>query len=296
MLPPLPAMLDLDANRQGPTPRDASTLVVARDARSGGGIEIFCVERQKAGFLGGAVVFPGGKLDASDLDAAWESCVTPPPATGAPVAVDITALRGLAIAACREALEEAAILPVTGGAPTHADLLAWRAEMARGTGVLRTILASRGLRLDLASLHPLARWVTPVAEARRFDTRFFLFVSAGDTTGAHDDYETTASFWASPADVLARYAAGALVLAPPTHRMLQVLSAARDTADAVAIASRACLDPICPRVVTQHDVAGDTVAIVLPGDPEHDIPVARVPGPSRYVLRNGRFWPENAPG
>ena len=135
-----------------------------------------------------------------------------------------------------------------------------------------------------------------MAEARRYDTRFFVFVAGEALTGAHDDHETTASFWASPVDVLARYAAGALVLAPPTHRMLQVLSAARDTADAVAIASRACLDPICPRVVTQHDVAGDTVAIVLPGDPEHDIPVARVPGPSRYVLRNGRFWPENAPG
>src|SRR5882672_6326450 len=129
-------MLDLDPNREGPSARDASTLVVARDA-SGGGIEVFCVERQKAGFLGGAVVFPGGKLDPSDLDPEWERCSTPPRATRSPIAVDAAALRGLAIAACREALEEAAILPVVGAPPTHAELLAWRAQLAHGTDTLR---------------------------------------------------------------------------------------------------------------------------------------------------------------
>ncbi len=287
-------MLDLDVHRAGPPARDASTLVVVRDA-SGGGIEVFCVERQKVGFLGGAVVFPGGKLDATDLDPEWERWCTPPRATRTPIAASEAELRGLAIAACREALEEAAILPVVGKAPAHADLLEWRRELAGGAQTLRPLLASRGLELDLASLHALARWVTPVAESRRFDTRFFLFVSDGATTGLHDDHETTASFWASPADVLDRYASRALVLAPPTHRTLQVLARARDTSDAVAIADASCLDPICPRVVTHHDTGGDTVAIVLPGDPEHDVREMRVPGPSRYVLREGRFWPEDAP-
>jgi 8-oxo-dGTP pyrophosphatase MutT (NUDIX family) len=289
-------MLDLDVNREGPPARDASTLVVVRDAiGGGGGIEVFCVERQKAGFLGGAVVFPGGKLDASDLDPAWEECSTPPLATRTPIAADAAALRGLAIAACREALEEAAILPIMGAALTHPELLSWRAALARGAETLRPLLAARGLRLDLGSLHALARWVTPVAESRRFDTRFFLYVPEGATTGAHDDHETTASFWATPSEVLDRYASRALVLAPPTHRTLQVLAAARDARDAIAIADASCLEPICPRVVAQRDGDGETIAIVLPGDPEHDVRAARVPGPSRYVLRGGRFWPEHAP-
>jgi 8-oxo-dGTP pyrophosphatase MutT (NUDIX family) len=287
-------MLDLDVNREGPPPRDASTLIVVRDAADGG-IEVFCVERQKVGFLGGAVVFPGGKLDATDLDPEWERWSTPPRATRTPIAVDEAALRGLAIAACREALEEAAILPVTGTAPTHAELLEWRRELAGSAQTLRPLLAARGLRLDLASLHALARWITPIAESRRYDTRFFLYVSDRATTGLHDDHETTASFWATPADVLERYAARALVLAPPTHRTLQILARARDAADAVAIAGASCLDPICPRFVKQHEATGDTVAIVLPGDPEHEVREARVPGPSRYVLREGRFWPEDAP-
>jgi 8-oxo-dGTP pyrophosphatase MutT (NUDIX family) len=287
-------MFDLDPTRQGPPARDASTLVVARDA-NGGGIEVFCVERQKVGFLGGAVVFPGGKLDASDLDPEWERSSTPPRPTRTPIAADGAALRGLAIAACREALEEAAILPIVGAAPAHAELLEWRKHLAQGTETLRPMLEARGLRLDLGALHALARWVTPVSESRRFDTRFFLFVSDGATTGAHDDHETTASFWATPSDVLARHASKALVLAPPTHRTLQVLAGARDAAEAVAIAATSCLEPICPLVVTQREAGGDTIAIVLPGDPEHDVREARVPGPSRYVLRGDRFWPEDAP-
>ncbi len=299
-------MLDLNQSREGPTPRDAATLVVARDA-PGGGIEVFCVERQKVGFLGGAVVFPGGKLEATDLEPEWENLVTPPRPEGAAFVRDtlenrdprdghrMTELRGLAIAACREALEEAAILPVVGGTPTDADLLDWRAKLAEKSGTLRPILAARGLRLDLASLHPLARWITPAAESRRFDTRFFLFVANATVKGVHDDHETTASFWAPPSVVLARHAARDLVLAPPTHRTLEVLAGARDATDAIAIASRACLEPVCPRVVAQRDARGETVAIVLPGDPEHDVRVARSPGKSRYVLREGRFFPENAP-
>ena len=62
-------VLDLDAHRVAAPPRDAATLVVVRDAPAG--VEVFCVERQKVGFLGGAVVFPGGKLDPADLDGAW---------------------------------------------------------------------------------------------------------------------------------------------------------------------------------------------------------------------------------
>ena len=91
--------------------------------------------------------------------------------------------------------------------------------------------------------------------------------------------------------MLGRFSAGELQLAPPTHRTLEILAGAQDADDAVTMASRACLEPICPRLVTQRD----TVALVLPGDPEHELREARSPGKSRYVLRDGRFLPEDAP-
>jgi 8-oxo-dGTP pyrophosphatase MutT (NUDIX family) len=287
-------MLDLDLNRAGVPPRDAATLVVVRDA-TGGGIEVFCVERQKAGFLGGAVVFPGGKLDAGDLDPAWVDLSTAPRPSGARMAPDDATLRGLAIAACREALEEAAILPLVGEPLAHGELVAWRDRIARKETTLRALVAEAARRLDLGALHPMARWVTPAAESRRFDARFFLFAADGALTGVHDDHETTASFWARPHEVMRRFVAGELQLAPPTHRTLETLAAARDVRDALDAAAAACLDPICPRLVPHRDASGETMALVLPGDPEHEVSEARSPGKSRYVLRGDRFLPDDPP-
>ena len=289
------AMLDFDPSRTGSTPRDASTLIVLRDGVAAGA-EVFCVKRKMGGFLGGAVVFPGGKLDADDTDSAWERYVTPSPASPASFAADAVHRRGLAIAACREALEEAAILPLQGSQPSHAELLEWRRRVTHEGGMaLRTLLEARGLRLDLEALVPFARWITPSAEARRFDTRFFVFVAEHDVVGLHDGGETTASFWASPAAILRWYEEGEVQLAPPTHRTLEVLAAHRSTIEVVRAAEQACLDPICPRVVTHKDSSGETLAVVLPGDPEHPIPEVRVAGKSRYVLRAGRFVPEDPP-
>jgi 8-oxo-dGTP pyrophosphatase MutT (NUDIX family) len=283
-------MLDLDPSREGAAPKDAATLVVVRDAPAGG-VEVFCVERHKVGFLGGAVVFPGGKLDPGDLDAAWAQRATAPRAPATPWAADEATARGLAVAACREALEEAAILPVVGEPLAHAKLLEWRRRVAGKETTLRDLLAASGRGLDLGALVPLARWITPAAESRRYDTRFFLFVAGAALTGAHDDHETTASFWATPGEVVRRFVGGELQLAPPTHRTLEILASASDARAAVAIAEGACLDPVCPRLVTQEH----TVALVLPGDPEHEVRTSRSPGKSRYVMRGGRFLPEDPP-
>jgi 8-oxo-dGTP pyrophosphatase MutT (NUDIX family) len=287
-------VLDFDLSRQGPTPLDAATLIVLRDTDTT--LEVFCVQRRKGGFLGGAVVFPGGKLDADDSDPAWQRHITPPPALRAAFAVDAGHLCGLAITACREALEEAAIVPLEGSPPPHEELLAWRRRVTlEGGKGLRDLLEARRRRLDLASLIPFAHWITPSAEARRFDTRFFLFV-ADDVVGLHDDRETTASFWASPAEVLCRHHVGDIHLAPPTHRTLEVLAASRSAREVVRAAEQASLEAICPKVVTQKDSYGETLAVVLPGDPLHPIAEARVAGKSRYVFRAGRFLPEDPPG
>ena len=271
-------MLDLDLNRTGVPPRDASTLIVLRDAPAG--IEVFCVERHpKSGFMGGAIVFPGGKVDPEDATPSWDGVAGDGPE------------RASKVAACREALEEAAILPLQGGSLTHAELLALRTELAAHPASLAALLRARGLRLDLSALHPFARWITPIAESRRYDTRFYVTVLPQGQEGAHDERETTSSFWATPARVLARFEEGTVQLAPPTHRTLELLARARTTAEALAYAATTNKDPICPRLVPQ----GDTMALVLPGDPEHDVHEARVEGKSRYVMRNGRFLPEDAP-
>jgi 8-oxo-dGTP pyrophosphatase MutT (NUDIX family) len=284
-------MLDVSFDRPAATPRDAATVLVLRNVP--GGIEIFCVKRHvKSGFLGGAVVFPGGKVDESDRDAAWKALTTPAPRFGEE---DADKARAFGIAACREALEEAALLLTRGPALAQADIVALRGALARHEVSLRDALADRGLSLDLGTLRPFARWVTPVAESRRFDTRFFLAVAPSGQVGAHDDHETTASFWASPADVLSRFDRGEVELAPPTHRSLEILTNARSSDDAVRAAAACSLDPICPKLVHVVEPGLTTVGLVLPGDPEHEVPEERVAGHSRFVLREGKWRPEPAP-
>ena len=48
-------------------PRDASTVVLVRDAAGSSGVEVFLMRRHaQVGFLGGMHLFPGGKVDAPD--------------------------------------------------------------------------------------------------------------------------------------------------------------------------------------------------------------------------------------
>jgi 8-oxo-dGTP pyrophosphatase MutT (NUDIX family) len=291
-------VLDLKLDRDAATPKDAATVVLVRDGTAT--LEVFCVQRSKESrFLGGAIVFPGGKLDPADLDPEWSALTTTPRAVAGrsttPFTTDDAHLRALAVAACREMLEEAAILHFSRSGTTvapvaDADLLQLRIELERDPGALQRFLRERSLHLDLEALHPLSRWVTPVAEARRYDTRFFVAIALEGQTGAHDERETTASFWASPAEVLARWEAGEVQVAPPTHATLAFLAAAGSVEEVLERAMQGSLDPICPRLVR----TGDTVALTLPGDPEHEVREQRIEGKSRYVLRGDRWLPEDA--
>ena len=279
-------MLDFDPARAAPAPRPAATVIVLRPSPAG--IEVFCVLRhQKSTFLGGAVVFPGGKVDAADTADAWAALATDPHPRAALLADDAATARALSVAACRESLEEATILPLVHSLP-DSDVLAMRAELAAGHA-FPDVLVARGARLSLDALVPWARWVTPEAESRRFDARFFLLPLPEHQRGAHDDHEITHSFWSRPAGVLDRFLRGELFLAPPTCRTLELLAACASIDSAVALANDQSLLPVCPRFVP-HDAAP---YLALPGDPSHDVPEKRVAGKTRFVLRDGKFLSED---
>ena len=262
-------MLDLDPTREGATPRDAATLLLLRDTANG--LEVFCVERnKKSRFLGGAIVFPGGRVEDADREGA-------------------TGEDGhLRVAACRETLEEAAILIATGDV-SNDDALALRERAKTDPAAIRAFLDERGLRWNTDALVPLSRWITPKVESRRFDARFYVARAPEGQLGAHDMTETMASFWDTPAKILSRFDASEIQLAPPTHRILQILAECNDVAAAFARARASSLEPICPELVQQEN----TMALVLPGDPEHSIKSAIIAGPSRYVLRKEHWRAEN---
>ncbi len=291
-----PRLLNFDPNREPVIPHDAATVIVIRDGEAG--IEAFCVLRHaRSSFLGGAVVFPGGKVDAADAAHTWQGLAADPhPRSAGFVSLSADA-RALAIAACRETLEEAGIVPVDG---TVMDIDALRAELAAhpasdiamrgGPSAFAASLARRGLRLTLGALVPFARWITPTAESRRFDARFYLLVLPPGQVGRHDDHETTMSFWGRPRDVLDRFLRGEIFLAPPTTRTLELLEGAGSVQGALALAAEQTLDSICPVFV-----ADDPPYLALPGDPSHEVPERRIAGPTRFILRDGRFVSGEAP-
>lgn len=228
-------------------------------------------------FMGGAIVFPGGRVEATDAAAHFAGHVVLP--TEGPWCDE----EGLAarIAACREAVEEVALVPIVGdGDPAHL-----RADLRAG-------LAASGAKLDLAALVPLSRWVTPEAEKRRYDARFFVARAPAGQTPRSDDHEAVRVFFAAPTELLADAAAGRIALFPPTHRTLELLARAANVEDALATARAApALEAICPRFVLDDGVP----TLALPGDPLHEIATPRIAGRSRYVLRDTRWVAEDAP-
>lgn len=284
-------MLDLDQARPAVPPRPASTVLVLRD--DGGELGVYVIIRHpKSGFMGGVLAFPGGKVDEGDDDPSLAARTTALPARMATFGDGLPASpRALATAALRESLEEAALVPTEGDRLDGEDARALRARIESGAS-LAAELARLDMRLDLGALVPFARWITPVAEARRFDACFFLLPRPAGQEGEHDPHETTGGEWATPSALMARFARGELQIAPPTYRCLELLATCATVAEALALADRQDLRPICPALALAAD--GSTPMLVLPGDPLHPEPHVIVAGRSRFVLREGRFCSEDA--
>ncbi|MBG6120434.1 MULTISPECIES: NUDIX hydrolase [unclassified Sphingobium] len=196
------------------TSRSAATLIVVQD-RPAMPPEILMVERSsKMAFAAGALVFPGGALDASDHDLAAR--------LGGPLPIDEAAAR---IAAIRETIEEAGIgLGLTGPADAAA-MRRIRDGLHNGEG-LGDLLDRMELGLDLAALIPFARWhPAPSDRAMRvFDARFYLARAPEGQVASVDTTENVRLLWSSAADTLALCEAGRASLIYPTRRNLERLA------------------------------------------------------------------------
>lgn len=252
---------------------DAATVLVLRDTDAGP--EVFMVRRhQKASFMANAWVYPGGRLDAADTQPGVVSRVLGAPRLGA---VEPTRAIGLYLAAIRETFEEAGILLARRrGEPAWVDLLgdpdflAHRVALHAGSTSLSAVADAEDLEFPLDELCYFAHWVTPTFEPRRFDTFFFLARAPQNQEPLHDALETTDSFWIRPTDVLDRFAAHELFLAPPTQRTLEDL--ARFACVEEAFAACAGLTPPC--IIPHLGQSESGPVLLLPGDPDypHDDP------------------------
>lgn len=203
-----------------PDPIPAATLIILREAGDGPP-EVLMVERAKAMvFAGGAMVFPGGRIDPGDHVLAE--------LLGGD---DETAAR---IGAIRETIEEAGLPIGLAELPSPDALAAMRAALHEGKSFAEA-LAGAGATLDLDRLAPWARWRPAHAHMRIFDTRFYLAELPTDSPHASvDETENVRLVWSTAAQVLADADAGKLAIIYPTRRNLERLAQFASYADAVA--------------------------------------------------------------
>jgi 8-oxo-dGTP pyrophosphatase MutT (NUDIX family) len=256
---------------QIPVPvRDAATVVLLRDGADG--VEA-CTLRRAAtmAFAANMHVFPGGTVDPADNreDIPW---IGPPVeeiahALGAGPALT----RGLVCAAVRETFEESGVLLAGASPASLADTSApsWRDDrraLEEHRLGLAELLRARSLALRADMLRPWARWVTPVVEPRRYDTRFFVARMPPGQVAEADGMEAKQLEWMRPVTALEREEEGAVGLLPPTAFTLAEL-AEYDSVDAVmAAAAIRDLAPVMPKIL----ITDGEAHLLLPHDEAYE--------------------------
>lgn len=205
-------------------------------------LEVF-LQRRVAGmaFAGGMTVFPGGGVADDDrVPTGWAG--SPPSWFAERLRCDDALAAAFVRAAVRETFEECGVLLAgPGAAPAHE-----REELVARRRTLDEVLAAAGRTLDADLIRPWARWITPEASPRRYDTAFFVAaVPDGQEADAHTTEAVEATWW-TPADALAGAERDELALMYPTLTALEELARFPDTAAVLAAADERVIEPITP--------------------------------------------------
>ncbi|MBV9486044.1 MAG: NUDIX hydrolase [Frankiaceae bacterium] len=257
---------------QAVAPRDAATVVLARDGTAGP--EVYLLRRAASmAFAAGAFVFPGGSVDARDQDLGDDYWVGPPPSFWAKALTCSEPLaKSLVCAAVRETFEESGVLLAGSDASTIVadtsgdDWEADRLALIDRSLSFAALLQRRGLVLRADLLRAWAHWITPEVEPKRFDTRFFVAALPAGQRTRDVGGEADRVAWMAPADAIAGNERGEMMLMPPTIATLRDVASFRSVADLLAAGDEREIDVIFPKLVLDE---GDRLRFLLPHDPDY---------------------------
>src|SRR5579875_147664 len=244
-----------EAADPAPPPRPAATLLLLREPP----LEVLMLRRSGSGTFPSALVFPGGAIDPADAATARSDRVV----ASADLPIEERAAR---VAAVREAWEEAGVLVArtSEGRPASAD-------PGLRDAPFDTVLEQAGAVLHLADVVPVARWITPVIEPRRFDTRFYVAAAPPDAEPSVDGREAVEAGWFEPGRLVEE---GVEPLLFPTLSNLRLL-AGSGSAEA-AINAAAAHPPVT--VTPEVEVRADGSRLIrIPGDAGYAISEMTVP-------------------
>lgn len=215
----------------------AATLIVMRETGVGAPELLMVTRTRSMAFAGGAMVFPGGRIDPQDHGLG--EGVTEGPARAA---------------AIRETLEESGLPVALHPLPEPQQALGYQQELHAGTP-LADLLERHGHSLALDQLTPFARWKPGFKQARKFDTLFFLAEApAGEWTLRPQLGECEAVEWMSARAVLDRISAGAASAIFPTLRNLERLALFSSIAEARAHAEAHPVETVTPWIEEEDGV------------------------------------------
>lgn len=255
--------------------RPAATILLIRDGNQG--LEVFMVVRHhQIDFAGGALVFPGGRVDKGDHTLAANRAFVPNPTEDMP----------FRIAAIRETFEECGVLlarPAGTDRLVNAEELLLieqrhRARLAGGDISFETVLAENRLLPAPDLLEHYAHWITPSQQPKRYDTQFYLVVAPAEHLAVHDGHESVDSIWIRPAQALADTQTGRFKLVFATLKNLEKLARRSCVADAMATARSSMVVTVQPKSAKVDDLRRKLIIPVEAGygGPEFivDIPPA----------------------
>lgn len=214
-------------------PRQASAVMLLRDAPSGQGLEVFMVRRViQSDFMPDVYVFPGGSVKSDDLatEQVAEICQEVTPGVADPEGRTVLG-SGIRVAAIRELFEEAGVLLayqdgrlLEVNASNRERFAAYRQAFNDRRGSLVEMARAEQLILATERLRYFAHWITPEGMPRRFDTHFFVMTAPQQQQAAHDQLETSEGVWIAPGLALERAERQEFPLVFATHLQLRDLA------------------------------------------------------------------------
>lgn len=235
-------------------PKPAATVVMMRDGEDG--LQVLLLKRHRAsGFVPGAYVFPGGRIDEADGDARLVTNCAVPERAGVPAHYWYGAVR--------EVFEETGVLLARDAegvwapdASSSEEIEAWREKLMNDATSLIEIVEKEKLTLVLDEVVYFSHWITPEAEPRRYDTRFFAAALPDGRQIRADEREMIDALWIAPSEALERFSANRLPMVFPTVRTLQDLAPYGSVDEALEALRNRKVEPVLPRLVRTDDGVG----------------------------------------